>query len=101
MVWLARSARRECTIPDGEIGFCRARKNSKGKLYALGYASPCAVHIDPIEKKPFFHVRPASTAFSIASAGCNLRCKFCQNWQISQVSPLETTNEQLPPEGGR
>jgi pyruvate formate lyase activating enzyme len=90
---------RECAISDGETGFCRARKNSKGKLYALGYASPCAVHIDPIEKKPFYHVRPATASFSIASAGCNLRCKFCQNWQISQVSPLDTTNEQLPPEG--
>lgn len=89
---------KECTIPDGGSGFCRARKNIRGKLNALGYASPCAVHIDPIEKKPFFHVRPASTSFSIASAGCNLRCKFCQNWQISQVSPLDTRNEELPPE---
>ena len=70
----------------------------KGTLYTLGYASPCAVHIDPIEKKPFYHVRPKSTSFSIASAGCNLRCRFCQNWQISQVSPSETTNTPLPPE---
>jgi pyruvate formate lyase activating enzyme len=89
---------RECMIPDGELGFCRARKNAKGTLYALGYASPCAVHIDPIEKKPFYHVRPTSSSFSIASAGCNLRCRFCQNWQISQVSPLDTTNEHLPPQ---
>jgi pyruvate formate lyase activating enzyme len=89
---------RECVIPNGDIGFCRARKNTQGTLYALGYGSPCAVHVDPIEKKPFFHVRPTSTSFSIASAGCNLRCKFCQNWQISQVSPLETTNYSLPPE---
>ena len=89
---------RGCILSDGETGFCRARKNVKGKLYSLGYASPCAVHVDPIEKKPFFHVRPKSTSFSIASAGCNLRCKFCQNWQISQVSPVETTNFSLPPE---
>jgi len=89
---------RGCTIPDGETGFCRARKNNKGTLYTLGYGLPCAVHVDPIEKKPFYHVRPTSASFSIASAGCNLRCKFCQNWQISQVSPSDTLNEQLPPE---
>ena len=89
---------RECVVPDGELGFCRARKNTKGTLYALGYAAPCAIHVDPIEKKPFYHVHPRSTSFSIASAGCNLRCRFCQNWQISQVSPLETTNHFLPPE---
>jgi len=89
---------RGCTLSDGESGFCRARKNIKGKLYSLGFASPCAVHIDPIEKKPFFNVLPKSLSFSIASAGCNLRCKFCQNWQISQVSPLETMNSFSPPE---
>jgi pyruvate formate lyase activating enzyme len=89
---------RGCILSEGETGFCRARRNVRGRLYTLGYASPCAAHVDPIEKKPFFHVHPKSTAFSIASAGCNLRCKFCQNWEISQVSPLETTNLTLPPE---
>jgi pyruvate formate lyase activating enzyme len=89
---------RGCHISEGDTGFCRARKNIKGKLYALGYAQPCAIHIDPIEKKPFFNMLPRSLSFSIASAGCNLRCKFCQNWQISQVSPLETTNQYNPPE---
>ncbi|HOP86218.1 MAG TPA: AmmeMemoRadiSam system radical SAM enzyme [Syntrophorhabdaceae bacterium] len=89
---------RECIIEEGEKGFCRARKNIKGKLYPLGYAKPCAVHIDPIEKKPFFHVLPKTLSFSIASAGCNLRCRYCQNWQISQVSPEDTINEDLPPE---
>lgn len=89
---------RGCALGDGEAGFCRARKNVKGKLYSLGYAQPCAVHIDPIEKKPFFHLLPTSLSFSIASAGCNLRCSFCQNWQISQTSPLDTMNEYNPPE---
>ncbi len=89
---------RQCVLPDGETGFCRARKNIGGKLYSLGYGSPCAVHIDPIEKKPFFHVLPRTLSFSLASAGCNLRCKFCQNWQISQISPLETSNMTMPPE---
>ncbi len=84
---------RGCAISEGESGFCRARKNIKGKLYSLGYASPCAIHIDPIEKKPFFNVLPTTLSFSIASAGCNLRCKFCQNWQIAQISPLETVNQ--------
>ena len=89
---------RRCTIPEGKSGFCRARKNIKGTLYALGYSRPCAVHIDPIEKKPFFHVLPKSESFSIASAGCNLRCKFCQNWQISQFSPEETKNAFFTPD---
>lgn len=89
---------RECLIPKDETGFCRARKNMKGTLYSLGYAQPCAIHVDPVEKKPFFHVYPKSLSFSIASAGCNLRCMFCQNWQISQVSPLETVNQHAPPE---
>lgn len=89
---------RGCVLNEGDMGFCRARKNINGRLYALGYSSPCAVHVDPIEKKPFFHVLPQTASFSIASAGCNLRCKFCQNWQISQVSPLQTTNYYLPPE---
>jgi pyruvate formate lyase activating enzyme len=90
---------RGCAIGDGETGFCRARKNTKGTLYSLGYGEPCALHIDPIEKKPFFNVLPATYSFSVASAGCNLRCKFCQNWQISQVSPLETMNTRMTPEG--
>jgi len=59
----------------------------------------CAVHIDPIEKKPFFHFLPSTRAFSIATAGCNLACRNCQNWQISQVSPTETDNYDLMPPG--
>ncbi len=73
------------------------RKNIDGKLYSLVYGNPCAVHIDPIEKKPLFHFYPKSKVFSIATAGCNLRCKFCQNWHISQSRPEETTNYNLPP----
>ncbi len=88
---------RNCTIPGGALGFCRARQNTHGTLYALGYGAPCAVHIDPVEKKPFFNFYPGSEAFSLASAGCNLRCKFCQNWEISQVSPLDTENFSLSP----
>lgn len=60
---------RRCTLPDGATGFCRARRNISGKLYSLGYGSPCAVHIDPVEKKPFFHVLPRTYSLSVASAG--------------------------------
>ena len=88
---------RRCVIPEGDTGFCRARRNSGGKLYSLGYGAPCAVHVDPVEKKPFFNVLPRTYSLSVASAGCNLRCKFCQNWHISQVSPLETRNIPLTP----
>lgn len=88
---------RGCTISAGSTGFCRARKNSGGTLYSLGYAAPCAIHVDPIEKKPFFNYLPKSRSFSLASAGCNLRCKFCQNWDISQASPSETMNYAAQP----
>jgi pyruvate formate lyase activating enzyme len=63
----------------------------------LGYGNPCAVHVDPIEKKPLYHVLPGARTFSIAVAGCNFRCKNCQNYTISQVSPLDTRNYDLPP----
>jgi pyruvate formate lyase activating enzyme len=78
---------RQCLILQGQRGFCRARKNIKGKLYAINYGRPVALHVDPIEKKPLFHVYPGTKSFSIATAGCNLRCKFCQNWEISQLDP--------------
>lgn len=78
---------RRCLISLNQKGFCRARKNIKGKLYCLTYGQPVALHIDPIEKKPFFHVYPGTASFSLATAGCNLRCKFCQNWEISQLDP--------------
>ncbi len=76
-----------CLIKNGNRGMCRIRENQDGKLINIVYAKPCAVHIDPIEKKPFFHVLPGTKSFSIATVGCNLRCKFCQNWQISQAEP--------------
>ncbi len=72
--------------------------NKDGVLYSLVYGNPCSVAIDPIEKKPFFHVYPATKAFSVATVGCVLGCKFCQNWQISQGSPEESDNYDLPPD---
>ncbi|MHB2154224.1 AmmeMemoRadiSam system radical SAM enzyme [Calditrichota bacterium GD2] len=89
---------RECVIDDRERGYCGARENRNGTYYTLVYARPCTYHLDPIEKKPLFHFLPGSAAFSIATAGCNLNCKFCQNWQISQVTPEQVNSYYLPPE---
>ena len=89
---------RECIVANHQRGFCGVRENRDGKYFSLVYGNPCAVHLDPVEKKPFYHLLPASTSFSIATAGCNFRCKFCQNWEISQTIPDETYNLDLPPE---
>jgi pyruvate formate lyase activating enzyme len=72
--------------------------NKDGKLYTVAYGNPCAVHVDPIEKKPLFHFLPTSRAFSVATAGCNFRCLNCQNWTISQVRPEDTRNWDLMPQ---
>lgn len=89
---------KECQLVNGQRGDCRARINLNGKLTTLVYGKPCAVHVDPIEKKPIFHMLSGSRAFSIATAGCNLHCKYCQNWQISQREPEETENHDIPPQ---
>lgn len=89
---------RRCVIPDGKRGFCGVRENRGGTLYSLVYAKPCSLHIDPIEKKPLFHFLPGTRAFSLATVGCNLRCKFCQNWQISQASPEDVSAENMTPQ---
>ncbi|MDP3142604.1 MAG: AmmeMemoRadiSam system radical SAM enzyme, partial [Candidatus Omnitrophota bacterium] len=73
-----------CMIGDGKFGICAMRQNKKGVLYTSAYRDVVAANIDPIEKKPLFHFLPGSQSFSIATAGCNFRCGFCQNWQISQ-----------------
>jgi len=88
---------RFCHVDKGKRGYCRVRENIEGQYYSLVYGNPCAVHVDPVEKKPFFHVLPSSLSFSIATAGCNLNCKFCQNWEISQARPDDTLNYNLPP----
>ncbi len=76
-----------CTIKSGERGKCRARININGELRSLVYGRPVAIHVDPIEKKPFYHFLPGSEAFSFATSGCPLHCRFCQNWEISQSRP--------------
>ncbi len=89
---------RACRVGPGDRGYCNVRENRDGKYYTLVYGNPCAVHVDPIEKKPFFHVLPTSRSFSIATAGCNFDCKFCQNYEISQAAPEETVNFDMSPE---
>ena len=74
-----------CVIADGKAGRCFVRKNVGGVLYSLNYDHVCAANVDPIEKKPLFHFQPGSKSFSVACVGCNFRCVFCQNWQISQA----------------
>ncbi len=87
-----------CDIELDKVGECKTRLNHNGKLYTIVYGNPCAIHIDPIEKKPLYHFLPQSLAYSIATAGCNLACLNCQNWTISQKSPYETRNYDLMPE---
>ena len=87
-----------CRVAKGKRGICRVRENRDGKYYSLVYGNPCAVHLDPIEKKPFFHVLPGTTSFSLATAGCNFQCKFCQNWEISQAFPEDVYSYEVPPD---
>ncbi len=77
--------RHHCVIPDGKKGICCVRENHDGVLYTLVYGTPCSWRVDPIEKKPLYHFFPGSTAFSIATVGCNFRCLHCQNHDISQL----------------
>lgn len=87
-----------CILKPGERGKCRARMNVNGEMRSLVYGRPISVHVDPIEKKPFFHFLPASLAFSMATSGCPLSCKFCQNWEISQAKPEDYQTEFISPE---
>jgi len=73
-----------CRIKPENLGICKVRRNIGGTLYSLNYHRVCSTAVDPIEKKPLFHFQPARHSFSIATVGCNFRCEFCQNWQISQ-----------------
>ncbi len=89
-----------CTIHEGKRGICQVRTNKGGTLYSLVYGLAISQAIDPVEKKPLFHFYPGSTAFSFATVGCNFRCAFCQNWQISQMVRDEgrITGHEVSPE---
>lgn len=86
-----------CVIGEGLWGLCRTRTNREGVLYSVAYGNPCSVTVDPIEKKPLYHFLPGTDIFSLATAGCNFHCLNCQNWTISQVSPLSVGKENLSP----
>jgi pyruvate formate lyase activating enzyme len=86
-----------CVIANGKRGKCRTRMNVNGDLRSLVYGRPVSIHVDPIEKKPLYHYLPGAAAFSLATAGCLLRCKFCQNWEISQASPEDHQVSFTPP----
>lgn len=88
---------RECRLGDRERGYCGVRENIGGVYYSLVYGKACSLNVDPIEKKPFFHFLPGKQALSMATAGCNVNCKFCQNWEISQVRPEQIRHFDLPP----
>ncbi len=87
-----------CVLNEGETGDCRTRININGKLMTIAYGNPCALHVDPIEKKPLYHFLPGQKAFSLATAGCNLACLNCQNADISQQSPENIFSYDLPPQ---
>ena len=89
-----------CLIPPGKRGICGVRENRNGKLYSLVYGKAVAIHIDPIEKKPFFHFLPGSYSLSIATVGCQFSCQNCQNWDISQGPKItgKIEGEDISPE---
>ncbi|MEE9200298.1 MAG: AmmeMemoRadiSam system radical SAM enzyme, partial [Candidatus Brocadiales bacterium] len=89
---------RDCKVADLERGYCGVRENHGGTYNTLVHSRVCALHLDPIEKKPFFHYLPGTPALSIATAGCNVECRFCQNWQISQFRPEQVDSIKLTPE---
>jgi pyruvate formate lyase activating enzyme len=89
---------RHCHIHAGQAGFCFIRVNRGGKLYSLGYGSPAALQIDPIEKKPLSHFLPGSRVFSMGTAGCNMGCFFCQNWDISKSRQDQVRSQRVGPE---
>ena len=85
-----------CKIIEGGTGICGVRVNDNGKLYLMVYGKPVAIHVDPIEKKPLFHFLPGTEVFSIGTIGCNFKCEFCQNWDISQTPNIAKKDAPKP-----
>jgi pyruvate formate lyase activating enzyme len=88
---------RQCVVAPQQRGHCKVRENRGGTYYSLVHSRLCTAHVDPIEKKPFFHFRPGTLALSVATGGCNVNCKFCQNWEISQAAPQELRRQYVTP----
>jgi pyruvate formate lyase activating enzyme len=89
---------RYCRLGEGQAGFCFIRQNVAGRLVSLGYGQPAALYADPIEKKPLNHFLPGTKILSMGTAGCNMGCKFCQNWDISKAKADQVRSVALPPE---
>ena len=80
-----------CQLREGQVGVCGVNKNENGELKTLVYGHPSALNLDPVEKKPIYHLLPGTTALSLGTVGCNFKCPFCQNWQISQEHTIDTS----------
>lgn len=89
---------RRCLIQPEKRGFCNTRENNDGKIYSLVYAASSSSAVDPIEKKPLFHFYPGSLVYSLGTIGCNLTCKYCQNWNISQAQIDTALTQKILPE---
>jgi pyruvate formate lyase activating enzyme len=87
-----------CWLAPGEVGDCRVRQNQGGTIRCTTYGQPCAIQVDPVEKKPLYHFLPGSPVLSIGTAGCNLHCKQCQNWQSSQKEQVTASSAAVLPE---
>ncbi|MDD3325196.1 MAG: AmmeMemoRadiSam system radical SAM enzyme [Sulfurospirillaceae bacterium] len=85
-----------CKLKVGTKGICGVNTNKDGTLECLVYGYPCALHVDPVEKKPLYHFLPSSFTFSLGTVGCNFRCPFCQNWQISQEHTINKNSYYAP-----
>jgi pyruvate formate lyase activating enzyme len=88
----------ECNLAEGQHGLCKSRVNRGGKIISEVYGHLCALNIDPVEKKPLLHFHQGSNCLSIASTGCNLACRNCQNWEVSQAMPSEVNSIDMSPE---
>jgi len=89
---------RKCEVADRERGYCGVRENREGTYWTLVWGRACSLNLDPIEKKPLFHFLPGTYALSTATAGCNMECLFCQNWEISQFRPEQVRALYVPPD---
>ncbi|UCD09175.1 MAG: AmmeMemoRadiSam system radical SAM enzyme [Dehalococcoidales bacterium] len=89
---------KRCELEEGERAPCRVRTNRDGVMYTLAYDNPTLILEDPVERVPFYHVIPGTRTLSVATAGCNLQCKFCEAWDMTQVTPEEVHAHDMPPE---
>ena len=93
---ICQLCRHYCKLKENQVGICGVNKNENGRLKTLVYGKVSAINIDPVEKKPLYHFLPATTSLSIGTVGCNMKCPFCQNWQISQTASLDGSYEVTP-----